>query len=388
MNDQNLTLSVLFFVSRLLLFLSLPLAGIKSYGDFWNFFQIAEIGTPYIKLWVEFPPVFPFISRFGYLLSSGREHTYILLMAIIFSFFQAGTVYLVGCVLEKISQESIQERLIVYFAITIGVFYGWAYFDSINVFFLVLGVYFFVTEKDSLSAAAIAFGALTKWIPLILIPVIWKRRSWKKAVRYTVISLAIITMVWAGLFLIAPENVKASLYSQNVKGSWESIWALLDGNLKTGNFGPEVDRTDPGTIIGVVKPDEFIPSWLSLLLIGGFGFWIYLKSNIENNHQAVALLGFTLTLFLLWTPGYSPQWVLLLIPLVIISSQNSQYALLAVLILLVNLLEWPVLLSRGYFERLWLVILMRTIIYGLTAYTFYMDMAGLAPVKLENQNEK
>ena len=75
-------------------------------------------------------------------------------------------------------------------------------------------------------------------------------------------------------------------------------------------------------------------------------------------------------MFFLWSPGYSPQWILYLLPLVILCFKNNRSRLLALILVLVNLLEWPILLSRGLFQFLEEIILLRTAIFILLALLF------------------
>ena len=44
---------------------------------------------------------------------------------------------------------------------------------------------------------------------------------------------------------------------------------------------------------------------------------------------------------------------------------------MAIVLVLINLLEWPVLLSRGYFSSLWFLIPVRTLILALLGIAFF-----------------
>ena len=75
-------------------------------------------------------------------------------------------------------------------------------------------------------------------------------------------------------------------------------------------------------------------------------------------------------MFFLWSPGYSPQWTLYLLPIVLLCFEDFRSRLLALVLVFVNLLEWPILLSRGRFEFLDEIILLRTAIFILLAVLF------------------
>lgn len=367
----NNRIPLVFFVARLLLILSLPLEGIQSYGDYWNFYRLAGLGRPFWDIWVEFPPLFPFISRGMYLLGGGREHAYIYLGVLLFSLIQAGSVYLFQQIAEEIwGKDGGLQRTIIYALLIMGLFYGWAYFDSLAVFLSLLGLYFLIKSKQIFAGVVLGLGGLVKWFPLLILPALWKWMGGKKAIRVVITSLLLMILVWGVLYLVSPSLTAASLVSQGAKGSWESIWAILDGNMQTGNFNPAVNRLDPATASLPAGNPSVVPPWLTLLIFAGVGLFLFWKAKIQNLSQVTAFSGLTLILFFLWSPGYSPQWVLFLLPLVLLSIENPRSLLVGLVILFINLIEWPLLLSRGLFQYLPALIVLRSIIYGIVGLLF------------------
>lgn len=363
--------SLLFLIARLIMVVSIPLEGMKSYGDFRNFYQLAATGRPFLDLWLEFPPLFPVLSRGIYLMVGGREHSYTYALIVIFSILQAANIFFFQKIASNINTEKEAiNRTFVYAFFLVGLFYGWAYFDSLAVFFLLFGIYLITINKSRSAGLVIGIGGLVKWFPLLILPAAWKWLGTKKALIAVIIALVVIGVGWGLLFGISPEFTKASLIAQGAKGSWETVWALIDGNLSTGNFSPEINRTIPASASISTGNPPVIPSWLSLLVIGGVGFLVFRKSTIDSAVKLVGFSGFTLVMFFLWSPGYSPQWTLYLLPLVILCFDNSRSRLLALVLVLTNLLEWPILLSRGWFQFLDEVVLLRTAIFFLLALLF------------------
>jgi hypothetical protein len=218
---------------------------------------------------------------------------------------------------------------------------------------------------------AIALGGLTKWFPILILPAIWKVRKRKRALTITLVSLAGMIIVWGILFGASPEYVKASLLSQLNKGSWETIWALIDGNLLTGNFSIRNNRFEPATAVIATGNPAVIPSWLSLVIFGSIGLYVLIKAKPLSKSWLIDFLGLTLVIFYCWSPGYSPQWVLYLLPLLLISLEEIEAVLFGAVIILVHLLEWPMLLSRGYFQALWYLIPLRTGLIVVLGVRFY-----------------
>jgi hypothetical protein len=169
---------------------------------------------------------------------------------------------------------------------------------------------------------------------------------------------------------------EASILSQTSKGSWETVWALIDGNFHTGNFGPLAERYDPSNAILSRGSPSRISPWLSMVFFAALGGWLFFKAKPEGDERvidrsAIAFLGLTWCIFLLWSPGYSPQWVLYLLPLVLLALPFRKSVLMAITLVLVSLLEWPLILSRGYFEGLWLVVPLRSLLFILLAIEFW-----------------
>jgi hypothetical protein len=79
----------------------------------------------------------------------------------------------------------------------------------------------------------------------------------------------------------------------------------------------------------------------------------------------LALVGFTLSLFMLWSVGWSPQWVLYFIPLVLLTFPRRLALLLTLTLLVVNLVEYPVLATREMGTALWAAVIIRTLLIAL-----------------------
>jgi hypothetical protein len=92
---------------------------------------------------------------------------------------------------------------------------------------------------------------------------------------------------------------------------------------------------------------------------------------VDQDHKRIAVVGFTLTIFFLWSPGWSVQWVLYLIPLILLVVPGRMAILLVFGHIMVNLLEWPVFLARNRFDLLPLTIGLRTFLMMITGLSFF-----------------
>lgn len=81
-----------------------------------------------------------------------------------------------------------------------------------------------------------------------------------------------------------------------------------------------------------------------------------------SNIQYPIFITLTWALFLLWSKGWSPQWQMMLFPLVLLAFPGRNGVLFCVLFGMLNFLEWPILLSRGMIGWLWLTVSIRTVL--------------------------
>ncbi|MCM1567010.1 MAG: glycosyltransferase 87 family protein, partial [Dehalobacter sp.] len=270
--------SLLFFMLRSMFFLALPLAGLIGYGDLPHFFNLSKLGWPYFDFWSEFPPLFPFLSRLLFLASGGQEHVYDYLLVFLLTLFQAGNLALFIKLNRKLHPgEGSEWRLFYYFSILLVLSYGWWYFDPLAVFFMLSALLWILEGKDRPAGVAIGLGILTKLFPGFVLIVAWLIRPKKRALQTSLIAISLVLVVYGALYRASPEMTTASLRSQAGKGSWETAWALLDGNLNTGNFGELVERFDPQAAGRLVGNPPVLPAWLALVPFALLGAWLFFR---------------------------------------------------------------------------------------------------------------
>lgn len=365
----------LFLAARLILFVAMPLEGLRGFGDLVNYYHVSGLGWPFLEYWVEYPPLFPWLSRGLYLVSAGQEHIYDYLLVLVLSCFQAATLavfYLIAKMIFPPGQ--VESRTWVYFAILICLPYGWWYFDPIPELFMALGIYYMLNRQDLRTGISLALGTVAKLFPVLILPSIWRSRPRRPAIIVTSLTIGITILAYAVFYLSSPELTDASLRSQSEKGSWETVWALVDGNFNTGNFGPLPERYNPAMAQKPQGNPSRLPSYLTLIPFLALGGWVFWHARLNHPLSLIAFIGFTWCVFLVWSPGWSPQWVLYLLPLVLLTLPTREAILMAILLVFVNVLEWPVLLSRGYSWALWLTIPVRTLLLILLGYIWYRQM--------------
>lgn len=135
------SIPVLFLTGRLLMIMSMPLEGLMGYGDFVHFFNFTSLGIPFLDFWIEYPPIFPFLSKILVVISGGQQHIFTYLLVIILTLFQTGSLFLFLKLADRFyPEETVQARGWIYLLLLLVTAYGWWYIDPLAVFFTLLGL--------------------------------------------------------------------------------------------------------------------------------------------------------------------------------------------------------------------------------------------------------
>lgn len=375
---------ILFFTSRLMLLLAFPPENLIFYGDYRHYYNLADMTRlgfyPFIHYWYEFPPIFPYLNIAIYTLAGQELKNYIMLLAFVLLLVECGNLYLLyrlAFILHG-RLRAVQTAWI-YLALFTPIFFWLGNFDALTTFFILLGLYSLLRGKNKLLAVALGLGTMVKILPVVLLATIGRGKGLKQAVLYGAAVIVISLIIFGPFFLVNPAYTLASLQAQAGKSSYQTVWALIDGNTSTGNFGPLADHFDAAKATQPIHNPARIPSWLTLIPFGLLGLFIFTRPRrLDANLDAVIFTTLTFIIFFLWSPGWSPQWQMFLIPLLLLSLKEQRAVLFIIVLSFINFLEWPVMLSRGLIELLPITVLARTLVFALIALELYRKLASVA----------
>ena len=306
---------------------------------------------PFRDYWSEFPPVWPVLYTTVYQLTkSGAEPNYSAfagIMGLIMLAFDTGNLILLRRIGARLYGRDTGLALAWVYAVLLApaVFLWWT-FETMVCFSLLLAVWWLVRARDDRSAVAAAVGGLIKFVPLVVLGAVWRFRPWKVALRYTVIALGIFGLVYAGLIAWGGPMASASLVAQFSKSSYGTVWALIDGNTTTGIFGTLESRFDPASASVPLGNSAVIPAWARLIVFGGFGVYAFWRTRRRDDQGVVAFVMLTLLVFFLWSQGWSPQWLVLIVPLTLLNFPDRNGVLVLLLLSLIAFTEYPLLFIR------------------------------------------
>ncbi len=381
----------LFIGFRLMMLMAWPAETLTRYGDYQYYYNLAALSDmgrlPFLDYWSEHFPTFPFLSVALYQLSGGAFKNYALLLSLTMLAFETGSLVLLYRMASHIRDKS-QATWVsgVYVALFIPVFIWLGTFEAMTAFFVLLTLFAIRRGQPWLSGIAIGLGAMTKVLPLMLLATIWRTRGWRAALVSGLLALLVCLVVLGPLLILSPDYTLASLQSQVSKSSWQTVWALLDGNTaNTGIFGPVADHFDPVKARTQLCNPSRVPAWLTLIPFALLGLFMFTRPVLRDAEDPFIFAALTFTIFFLWAKGWSPQWQMFLVPLLLLSLPVQRAVLFVLVLGFINLLEWPILLSRGLTELLPLTIVARTIVLVLLGWELYQQMTRLpAPTGAAN----
>jgi hypothetical protein len=222
----------------------------------------------------------------------------------------------------------------------------WWNFEALVALFLLLGVWWLLQKNEARSAVAAAVGALVKFTPALLLGAVWRFRKPERALRYTAIVVLIFGLVYALLFAQNAAMTTPSLTAQFNKASYQTIWALIDGNYQTGNFGVAGERRDPANANVVQGNTSVVPGFVRLGLAAAVGAFVFARTRRFDDKGIVAFVTITLLIFFLQAQGWSPQWLVQIIPLVLLCFPTRDGVTAIILLSLVTFGEYPFLFIR------------------------------------------
>jgi hypothetical protein len=329
--------------------------GMSSFGDLRYYYYFAELtktgSLPYRDYWYEFPPVsillFTGVYDLGRLRGEISYMSWATIIGLIMLAFDVGNLVLLRWLGRRLHGNHAAMVLPwIYAVLAAPLIFPWWTFETLVVFLMLLALVWLLEGRENRSAFVTVCGVLTKYTPILVLPTVWRFYDRRRAARYTLIVLLIVGLVFALMVAWGGRMAVGSLLAQFHKASYQSIWALIDGNLRTGRFIDPDKRFDAETAFSPYGNGPVIPAWLRLIPFAAVGLFIFTRRLRQDDRGVVAFFSITVVLFFLWAQGWSPQWALTLTPLILLNFPDRSGVLLCLVIGFISLVEYPALFMR------------------------------------------
>jgi len=347
------------------LFLLRPGGFIRDWSDFDTYFGIASLSDyglyPFLHFWLEWPPLVPWLAVGAYKLAlllppwpDDARLWFILILGSTFVLFEVGNFILIYRLARRLFQTpaTVSRVLWIYIGLFPPIYAMLGFFDGIALFFILLALELLLTDHRFSSAMAVGTGFMVKIIPVVMLPVAL-RRLWSQyrdnnqeagieAGLYGVVFGLSILVLLAPFLLLGPEWVLASARSMLGRSSWETIWAIAEGYFGFGQVAG--DRLNPAeTAFAIHSGWPSVMWWfITLIFAGIYGYIFTRPANYERPRHMVAFGGLTMAIFMLYSKGYSPQFLVYLLPFILLLMPDGRGLTYMLVLTGLNILEQPV----------------------------------------------
>ncbi len=425
-HSDFLLMLILFATFRLLALAAFRPGGlVLDFSDFYWYRGFAELIRqgyyPYDNLWTTYPPLFPVVMIAIYQVSvllppwEFANLWFTLLLGGFFLLFEIGNFILLYFFARHLhpatdngSRLHTLRPVWIYALFFVPVYTLTGWFESYPLFFFLLSLFLLLKHRPYLSAFFTGIGFMIKLIPLILMPVavqifsktkyeltlknrhpkIIKHASFTihhspftinnfiipfdlpRIVIYVAIFLITVILIATPFYLMNPDLILGSQQITGARQPWETVWALIDGNYDYGII--PLDMRDLSWMPGDAPPTR-IP-WLLVTVVFGLIYgWFYTRPlNWQQPRPVLAFVGFTLCLFMLWSKGYSPQWLGWILFFIALLLPNLRGVTYAAILSIANIIEANFYFIMFPTER-WLfaaTVLIRTFLFLVLAVEF------------------
>ncbi len=333
--------------------------------------QFSDRGLyPYLGFWMEYPPLYPWLTVLVYRLgrcvvgTAAIEAWFYGVMAALMILCEAGVFLLLHRIaLQLYGPQLALRSTALYLLLTVPGYVVAGWFDPLPTLLLLAGLYFLLNGRALPSGLMVGLGFVTKLFPAVLLPVaLAVARGWRARLGYLSAVVGVIGSVWLPFLLASPSMFLASLRNQLGRSSWETIWALLDGYYGYGKVASLAEHLDASKALAANHFSEL--PWGEITLLFGVAYLVLYRRiwRARQPREIVAGTALTLLWLLLYSKGYSPQYLMWIAPLLVVLLPNRRGALYLGGLSLINLVELPVYFSFFPWCRVLLVlsVLLRT----------------------------
>ena len=346
-------------------------------GDYLRWGALADSGQyPFVHYWSEYPPLFGWMMIGLYRLSTllpawkfDQRLWLSVVLQIALTLCDVGSLILIYAIARRLGSRARAVRTAALFAASfIAAYAASSWFDSAPAFFMLLALYLALRDQWIGSGVVVGIGMLTKIIPLVVIPLTLRRiTAWRPLIKYVIALGATVLIVVLPFFLIRSDFILAFLRSTFNRPTWLSVWALFDGNYQYGIAVPLIDRFSP---VNIGTPPQTQLPWLliNLAFLAIFLFIYTRRADWRKPINSIALGGLTVNLFLLWSKGFSGQFIVYAFPFLVLLLPNLRGVFYTALLSLLWVAEWPLafmpLENQNWFI-VWLVLVRTAILIAL-----------------------
>ncbi|MFT7537897.1 MAG: alpha-1,6-mannosyltransferase [Lysobacterales bacterium] len=194
------------------------------------------------------PTIYPPVTQILFALSSWIYPDSLNFMRFFFLLFDMGVLLLIVALLKHFNKDPCLAMLYGWLPLVVMQLSNSGHYDAIAIFFVLLSVYFYCRQWLYLSVSVLAIATLTKFFPVVLFPILFQRKWFRKGLVFSTVMVIFYLpfIIWDNTGV---SGVFEGLHTYNRDWSYHSsvfdlVYYSLDGISK--NF---VETLFPAKII-------------------------------------------------------------------------------------------------------------------------------------------
>lgn len=276
----------------------------------------------------------------------------VVMLRLIIVLFDVATFFFIKKILTRLGMNKRLAFLYFLNPLTIIELTGNLHFEGVMIFFLAASLYCLIKTRYTLSALLLAFSVSVKLIPLIFLPLFFRKLGWKKSVIYY-LTVFIVT----GLLFL--PFIDQGLIS-NIFSSLDLYFRSFEFNASIYYIVREIGYAVKGwNIIATAGPAMAVLVFLSVVSLAIF------RKN-ENNKALITSMLFAVAIYYFLSTTVMPWYVLTLLFLSVFTPYRFVLLWSFTLILSYKTYSNPV-----WQENLWLNIIEYVPVYLLMFWELY-----------------
>ena len=255
---------------------------------------------------------------------------FIYAFSLIMAVFVVATAFLLLKILELLRLE--KKRIIFFLLSPTLLIFNWVRFDIIPVFFLVLALYELLKNKNKFAGFFAGIGILFKMFPAFLVAADFLRER-----KFFLIALLIFTLINVPFLLLNFQNTiypYTSFISRTANP--DSFYGMLEGKFNMSQ--------------------NFV-TLLSISIAILYLLFVRFKGGVLETTIILTIL------FFVASKNFSPQWIIWLVPLLVLTKIDLRYILL---LDVTNVLVFP--FFYPFYPQFGLVIILRLVLMFIILY--------------------
>ncbi len=356
--------------------------------------RLSDLGfLPYRDYWLEYPPVFPWLIiaayrlvlrfppalRYLFEMDTLAPTFHLALGAVLVMADLLGIALVWGICQHLWPRAEAERRTLVYATLFWPIIVALGWYDTLPCTLLLLGLWLILRARAGAAGAVAGLGFMTKIFPALLVPVAFKFLPQRRAQVLALLGVAAVTVaIGLPMFLLGPAYFIASYRVVFSRSAWETVWAIAEGYFSYGRVAPLGVRFDPATAGYVAYPSR-IPTLPLALVTGLLYLWLWMRPVARTARNVVLFTAISMLGFLLYSKGYSPQFVVYALPFTIILPVWRRALWYTLGLSAVNFIQWP--LYHEWFHRVpWVLVIavaLHTLILLALVWEWLAELWGL-----------